>query len=214
MAHAILSPSADPDRLAAWLWTAVKAMGIACAAVLGLQLAQFEPKAAPAPPPPAPAVKSAPAPAPAIRVPGADFPVRRVIEVDRPMTYGDYAWDETGAGVGELRVLVDLDGEMLRAFRGGREIGRAVILYGTDGKPTPTGSFRITERKIDHVSNIYGAPMPFMLRLTNDGIAIHGSMVERGGATRGCIGIPDEFAALLFEEARLGTRVTIVSGVA
>jgi lipoprotein-anchoring transpeptidase ErfK/SrfK len=51
--------------------------------------------------------------------------------------------------------------------------------------------------------------MPFMLRLTNDGIAIHGSEVEDGYATHGCIGVPDEFAALLFKEAKIGTKVLI-----
>ena len=39
--------------------------------------------------------------------------------------------------------------------------------------PTPTGVFPITEKKRHHVSNLYDAPMPYMLRLTDDGIAIH-----------------------------------------
>jgi lipoprotein-anchoring transpeptidase ErfK/SrfK len=86
---------------------------------------------------------------------------------------------------------------------------RAAILYGADDKPTPTGAFKILQKKKDHISNLYGAPMPFMLRLTNDGIAIHGSEVEDGYATHGCIGVPDEFAALLFKEAKIGTKVLI-----
>jgi lipoprotein-anchoring transpeptidase ErfK/SrfK len=75
-------------------------------------------------------------------------------------------------------VVVDLAWQRLYAYRGGVEIGRAAILYGADDKPTPTGSFKILQKKKDHISNLYGAPMPFMLRLTNDGIAIHGSEVE------------------------------------
>ncbi len=40
--------------------------------------------------------------------------------------------------------------------------------------------------------------MPYMLRLTNDGVAIHGSNVRQGYATHGCIGVPTDFAKLLF----------------
>ena len=71
------------------------------------------------------------------------------------------------------------------------------FLYGTDGKPTPTGSFSILEKDADHYSHSYDAPMPYMLRLTNDGVAIHGSNVREGYATHGCIGIPPNFARLL-----------------
>jgi lipoprotein-anchoring transpeptidase ErfK/SrfK len=114
------------------------------------------------------------------------------------MGAGDYAWEDSGVPQGELRIVVDLAWQRLYAYRGGVEIGRAAILYGADDKPTPTGTFKILQKKKDHISNLYGAPMPFMLRLTNDGIAIHGSEVEDGYATHGCIGVPDEFAALLF----------------
>jgi lipoprotein-anchoring transpeptidase ErfK/SrfK len=54
--------------------------------------------------------------------------------------------------------------------------------------------------------------MPYMLRLTDDGIAIHASDVAWGNATHGCIGLPPEFAALLFEQARLGTKVIVTNG--
>src|SRR3546814_12936008 len=68
------------------------------------------------------------------------------------------------------------------------------------------------EKDEDHVSNLYDAPMPYMLRLTNDGVAIHGSEVEWGLATHGCIGIPTKFAALLFSQAGLGDHVIIKKG--
>ena len=88
--------------------------------------------------------------------------------------------------------------------------GATVLLNGTDENPTPLGNFTITHKDRDHESNIYDARMPFMMRLTDDGIAIHGSQVVYGRASRGCIGVPDEFAALLFAQARLGDRVVIV----
>jgi lipoprotein-anchoring transpeptidase ErfK/SrfK len=137
---------------------------------------------------------------------GTDFAVAGVLAPDRPMGAGDYAWEDSGVPQGELRIVVDLAWQRLYAYRGGVEIGRAAILYGADDKPTPTGTFNILQKKKDHISNLYGAPMPFMLRLTNDGIAIHGSEVEDGYATHGCIGVPDEFAALLFGRPRSGRR--------
>ena len=43
------------------------------------------------------------------------------------------------------------------------------------------------------------------------GDALHGSgdTVDNRYATHGCIGLPDEFAALLFRATKLGDRVTV-----
>ena len=89
-------------------------------------------------------------------------------------------------------------------------IGTAVILFGTDGRPTPTGRFTILEKKADYYSHNYHAPMPYMLRLTNDYVAIHGSDVRQGHATHGCIGVPLDFARLLFAAAGKGDLVVIL----
>lgn len=143
---------------------------------------------------------------------GNGFRITSPLIIDGDMEFGEYAWNANGVPAGELRIIVDLEAERLYAYRGGYEIGRAVILYGHDSTPTPIGSFTITEKNRDHISNLYFVPMPFMMRLTNDGIAIHGSMVEEGFASRGCVGVPDEFAELLFNEAEIGTRVLITRG--
>jgi lipoprotein-anchoring transpeptidase ErfK/SrfK len=72
--------------------------------------------------------------------------------------------------------------------------------------------FPITQKKKHHISNLYGAPMPYMQRLTDDGVAIHASDVKEGFITHGCIGVPKEFAKRLFEETQIGDRVIITSG--
>ncbi|MBR0552515.1 L,D-transpeptidase family protein [Sphingomonadaceae bacterium LXI357] len=142
----------------------------------------------------------------------ASFPVKTVLELPGDLTYGDYVWDDDGVAPGPLTIVVDLDNELLHVYRGGNEIGRSVIIYGDDKKPTPMGEFHIIQRDIDHVSNIYkGAPMPYMLKLTTDGVAIHGSKVEVDTATHGCVGLPDEFAAMLYSQAKLGDRVLITN---
>jgi lipoprotein-anchoring transpeptidase ErfK/SrfK len=105
---------------------------------------------------------------------------------------------------------VNLDTQTISVFRGQHEIGTAVALYGVDGKPTPVGRFRVMERRKDHQSSIYDAEMPYTLKLTNDGIAIHGSDVRAGVGTHGCIGIPLEFAGKLFDAVEVGTEVFTV----
>jgi hypothetical protein len=136
--------------------------------------------------------------------------VRSVLNITRPMQFGGFVWDETGIPDGPIWVRIDLTRQLLSVFRGGHEIGSAVILYGTDGKPTPTGSFTILEKDRNHYSHSYDAPMPYMLRLTNDGVAIHGSNVREGWATHGCIGVPPDFARLLFAAAAKGDAVVIL----
>jgi lipoprotein-anchoring transpeptidase ErfK/SrfK len=53
-----------------------------------------------------------------------------------------------------------------------------------------------------------------MLRLTKDGVAIHGSTVREGWATHGCIGVPLGFAKLLFAAAKKGDPVVILAAQA
>jgi hypothetical protein len=135
--------------------------------------------------------------------------VRSMLNVPRAFHYGEYAWDDKYIPPGPTWVRIDLDRQTLSVFRGGHEIGATVILYGTDGKPTPTGVFPILERAKQHRSTLYSAEMPYMLRLTNDGVAIHASNVRRGAATHGCIGIPASFARLLFDQVKRGDLVSI-----
>ena len=140
-----------------------------------------------------------------------DRPIKSLLDVRNPMDYGDYLWDDRGIPAGPVWIRIDLKSQLLSVFRSGHEIGTAVILYGTDGLPTPTGKFPILAKWKDHRSATYdNAPMPYTLRLTNDGVAIHGSNVRWGFATHGCIGIPKDFAAKLFGVVRVGDEVLIV----
>lgn len=137
--------------------------------------------------------------------------VRSMLNITRPMQFGNFVWDEDHIPSGAVWVRIDLAQQILSVFRDGHEIGSAVILYGTDGKPTPTGSFTILEKNPDYYSHSYHAPMPYMLRLTKDGVAIHGSNVREGWATHGCIGVPLGFARLLFGVAKKGDPVVILA---
>jgi len=160
----------------------------------------------------APATKAA-APALATKPVDSPFVVKSILPINEPIKFGKFYWDETRApAAGPLVVTVDLTARVISVFRDGHEIGAAAILKGYGDKPTPTGVFPITQKDADHISNIYDAPMPHMMRLTNDGVSIHGSKVEKGYATNGCVGVPDEFAANLFKLAKLGDKVIITDG--
>ena len=137
--------------------------------------------------------------------------IQSVLNVDHKMHFGDYVWDVKDVPIGIVWVRVDLSQQTLSIFRANQEIGTSVILYGTDGKPTPTGLFPVLERQAQHQSSLYDASMPYMLRLTNDGVAIHASNVREGSATHGCVGVPIGFAKLMFSQVKRGDLVAIVS---
>ena len=143
------------------------------------------------------------------------FVIRRVLPIEGPIRYGEWHWDDEGVPDGPLVVTVDLQARVISVFRNGYEIGAAAALLGTETHPTPTGAFPILTKERHNVSEKYNnAPMPWTLRLTWDGIAIHGgSTVELGYASHGCIGVPDEFVSRLYDIAQIGDVVIITDGV-
>lgn len=224
-------------RKQGWTGLAVAALGLALAAA-GLIASHGQPSATASTAPRAAALEvdparigavSAPAehsasipaasPAASPAAPAAAPPaaprlvIKRILPISGPIRYGDWHWDEAGVPAGPLVITVDLDARVLSVFRGGYEIAATAVLLGTSEKPTPIGLFPITQKDADHVSNIYdGAPMPYMMRLTNDGVSIHGTKVENGYASHGCVGVPTPFARKLFGIAAVGTPVYITRG--
>jgi lipoprotein-anchoring transpeptidase ErfK/SrfK len=140
------------------------------------------------------------------------YVIKRAMTINEPIIHGFWKWDEEGVPDGPMLITVDTVAQTMSVFRAGHEIGVAFILYGANSKPTPNGVFPILQKNARHVSNLYGAPMPYMLRLTNDGVAIHASQVVEGRATHGCIGLPMAFAKLLFDATKVGDRVIVTSG--
>ncbi|MEM1052540.1 MAG: L,D-transpeptidase family protein, partial [Pseudomonadota bacterium] len=162
---------------------------------------------------PAPALAPAIAQAPK-KKPEDPFVINSILPIEGTIRYGEWFWDESRAPAkGKLVVTVDLDARVISVFRDGHEIGTAVALLGTTSHPTPLGTFPILTKEKDNVSEKYdNAPMPWTLRLTWSGIAIHGSPVMNGYASHGCIGVPDPFAEKLFDIAKRGDKVVITRG--
>ena len=141
------------------------------------------------------------------------FVIKRILPITGPIKYGEWHWDETGVPDGPIVITVDLDARVLSVFKGGYEIGATAVLLGTSDKPTPLGVFPIKWKKADHYSSTYDdAPMPFTQNLTDDGVAIHGTKVEKGYASHGCIGVPAGFDKKLFGVTKPGDRVFITKG--
>jgi lipoprotein-anchoring transpeptidase ErfK/SrfK len=69
--------------------------------------------------------------------------------------------------------------------------------------------------KVDHHSNLYNnAPMPYMQRLTNDGVSIHAGKITGVPSSHGCVRMPLGMAKLLYGATKIGTEVTVIDGPA
>jgi hypothetical protein len=96
-------------------------------------------------------------------------------------------------------ITISLASQQMHVFRDGVLWRSSPVSTGKRGKETPTGVFAILQKKTFHRSNLYSnAPMPFMQRLTWDGIAIHAGRLPGYPASHGCIRVPRAFASELY----------------
>lgn len=137
-------------------------------------------------------------------------------------------------------IEVSINEQKARFYEGDQMVGWTTVASGIHKFPTPTGKFAITEKVQEKKSNLYGkiynksgklvkrnakmgvhkvpaggrfkgAPMPYFMRLTNDGIGMHAGPIPRPGnrASHGCIRMPRNFAPILYRHVDIGTPVTI-----
>ena len=104
------------------------------------------------------------------------------------------------------------------------------------GHETPTGTFRITEKQLEHRSSLYGsfvgagdvvvqgdakssdkapagarfkgASMPYWMRF-NGAIGMHVGSVYRSGASHGCVRVPVEACSILYSKLAVGSVVVV-----
>ena len=139
-------------------------------------------------------------------------PSARAELADLPLAPGAFRWADDGAASGPLYLIVSIARQRVHVYRGDRLIGAASVSTGTKGHRTPTGSFPILQKRQWHRSNLYSnAPMPFMQRLTWDGIALHAGHNPGYPASHGCIRLPYAFARQLFALTRIGTLTEVTS---
>ena len=125
-------------------------------------------------------------------------------------TPGDYVWTDEKVGKGTTEVVVSLSRQTAYVYHGGELVGASSISSGMQGKETPVGRFPIMQKRRDHKSNRYSnAPMPYMQRLTDFGIALHGGEIPGYPASHGCIRLPVDFAKKLYAITDLDDMVYV-----
>lgn len=144
-----------------------------------------------------------------------------------------------GLHPGNSSIEIDLSDQRARVFKregGTRELViETQIASGKPGHTTPTGNYKITEKKVEKRSNIYGtwvdgngepvaegtirkrpsgaaefvgADMPYWMRF-NGPIGMHIGYVPDGPASHGCVRFPEAIHPLIFSKVKVGTPVEV-----
>ena len=109
-----------------------------------------------------------------------------------------------------IMAIVSLQNQRITVYDANGWILRAPVSSGQKGRETPAGIFSIIEKEAEHYSNLYDdAYMPHMQRITWSGIALHGGPLPGYPASHGCVRMPFDFAARLFDATQLGLRVIV-----
>jgi hypothetical protein len=121
----------------------------------------------------------------------------------------------------EKSIEINLSTQTLTARNGDTIDLQSSICSGRVGYQTPVGKFKILGKERMHISNRYpivdkeanirgGAKMPYMLRVTNTGVAIHAGEMVNYPDSHGCIRVPYGKAMQLFTWTDIGTKVKII----
>jgi lipoprotein-anchoring transpeptidase ErfK/SrfK len=123
---------------------------------------------------------------------------------------GQYVWRDVVPAGGPERVVISLSDQRAYFYRGDALVAAAAISTGIEGRDTPTGIFSVLDKKPFYRSKKYdNAPMPWMQRIDQYGIALHGGYNPGHPASHGCIRLPVAFAKKLYSATDLGTPVYI-----
>lgn len=123
------------------------------------------------------------------------------------------------AATGPLSVIVDLSSQMAYVYRGKTQVNSTAVNTGKRGFETPTGTFYINSKyRYDDMRGREGGEVwdvrnvPYAMYFTNRGHALHGAPWSRSFGTprsHGCVNLPMGFAAWLYNNAPIGTRVVV-----
>jgi lipoprotein-anchoring transpeptidase ErfK/SrfK len=179
-----------------------------------LVLAQAEPSPPVADPakvaPPPIVIEPAPVPAPKPAKPPA--PAAKKKAFSDGLKPGQYVWEKRANDAKDLRIIAVIDIQRIYIFDGDTLVAFSTISSGKKGHATPTGAFKILQKNVDHKSNIYSnAPMPYMQRLTWDGIALHAGHIPGYAASHGCLRLPLPFAKALFGVTKMDQSVIVLA---
>lgn len=152
------------------------------------------------------------------------------------MTVAAILWLGTAVAT-EICVVINLSEQRAYLIEQGRPSLISPIASGKRGWSTPTGSFKILSKDVDHRSGSFGsiinpsgrviignataasrvpagchyrpAPMPYYMEFS-PGIGMHGGYLPGYPASHGCVRMPRDLAARFFTRVQVGTPVTVV----
>ncbi len=121
-----------------------------------------------------------------------------------------YIWNPEASPSGPVGIIVDLTNQTIYVYRDGKQIGRSAVSTGIKSHPTAPGTYTILTKNVEYHSEKYHkASMPFMERITWDGMAIHGGNNPGKPSSHGCIHVPLDFAEKLYGITKEGDTVLI-----
>ena len=128
-----------------------------------------------------------------------------------------YVWKETAVApvtAAPVAIVVSIPDQRAYVYRGTALVAASTVSTGRDGNETPVGAFTILQKEEVHHSNLYDdAAMPYMQRLTWDGVALHAGRNPGFPDSHGCIRLPAAFAKKLFAATKLGGTVVVTDEV-
>jgi len=145
-------------------------------------------------------------------------------------------WNDDGSR-GEPRIVVHISEQKAYFFKGKRLVGESGVSTGKKGFSTPPGHYSIVSKDKNHFSSEFGdyidsagnvvvsnidvrkdrcpkgahfdpAKMPYCMHF-NGGYAMHQGYVPPFAASHGCIRIPQGMAEKFYNNAPVGTPMTV-----
>src|SRR5436189_406293 len=145
-------------------------------------------------------------------------------------------WNDEGAS-GPPKIVVHIGEQKAYFYKGKHVVGESTVSTGKPGFSTPPGNYTVVSKDKDHVSTVFGdyiddygnvvrsnidarkdrrppgthfdgARMPYAM-FFRGGYAMHQGYVPPFAASHGCIRLPGQMAIRFFENAPVGTSVTV-----
>jgi hypothetical protein len=145
-------------------------------------------------------------------------------------------WDDAGIS-GPPSIVINLSKQTAAFYKGLKLVGISAISSGREGFDTPAGNYKISQKDLNHASNLYGdyvdlsgnvvvkdvdvakdpcppglrfrgAPMPYFMRIVG-GVGMHQGFLPGVPDSHGCIRMPEKMARLFWDNAPLGTPVIV-----
>ena len=145
-------------------------------------------------------------------------------------------WNDDGVS-GHPRIVVHIGEQKAYFYKGKTLVGETTVSTGKPGFSTPPGHYTVLTKSADHISSLFGdyvddygnvvrsnidsrkdhrpkgthfdgARMPYAM-FFRGGYAMHQGYVPPFAASHGCIRLPKQMAPRFFENAPVGTPVTV-----